>query len=193
MRANQAWLALVLCLVAATSSAQTTGKALDINLNGDAVRLGYSWRLGNPNYLADVGWLYTQDEGNVLHGSFHLVDAAAGPGTPLQAGLGLKLVYSRTNPTRADGLAMALGGFAKYTIPNADRFNVGGYLYYAPSVTSLGDKEEYYEIGVRAGYEVIKDGDIYIGLRRIEAEYDNISGSYTYDSGLHVGFEFRFD
>lgn len=193
MRANQALLALGLCLVAGLASGQTAGKALDINLNSDSVRLGFSWRLGNPNYLADVGWLYAEDDGDVIHASFHLVDAAAGPDTPLQAGLGLRLVHTRTDPSVADGTAVALGGFARYTLPKANRFNVGAYVYYAPDITSFGDKKEYFEIGARAGYNVIRDADVYIGLRQIEAKYGGSSGRYTYDSGLHIGFEFRFD
>ncbi len=193
MRANQAVLALGLCLLAGLASAQTTGTALDINLNSDSARFGFSWRLGNPKYLADVGWLYNRDDGDVVHASFHLVDAAANPGTPLQAGLGMRLVYTRTDPSVFDGSALALGGFARYTLPNANRFNVGAYLYYAPDVTSFGDQREYYEIGARFGYNVIKDGDVYLGLRRIETKYDGLSGRYTFDSGLHAGFEFRFD
>lgn len=192
MRANQALLALGLCFWAGLASAQTTGTALDINLNNDSARFGFSWRLGNPNYLADLGWLYNQDDGDVIHGSFHLVDAAASPDTPLQAGLGVRLVYTRTDPSVFDGSAIALGGFVRYTLPAANRFNVGGYAYYAPDVTSFGDQSEYYEVGARVGYNVIRDADIYLGVRRVEAEYDRF-GSYTFDSGLHLGFELRFD
>ncbi|MBT8097036.1 MAG: hypothetical protein HKN35_09775 [Woeseia sp.] len=191
MRTTKTLFAVGLCLLAGIASAQTTGKALDINLNGDSVRAGFTWRLGDPNYLADLGLLFNQDKGDVLHASFHLVDAASGPETPLQAGLGVRLVHTRTDPSTFSGTALALGAFARYTIPNADRFNIGAYGYYAPDVTSFGDQTEYYEIGARAGYSVIRDGDIYLGLRRIEAEYKGFGG-YKLDSGLHVGFEFRF-
>lgn len=192
MRVKQTLLAFCLCCLAAPAFAQTTGKALDVNLNSDAVRLGFSWRLGNPNYLAEVGWLYNQDKGDVIHASFHLVDAASGSGTALQAGLGLRLVHTRTDPSTVDGTALALGGFARYTPPSADRFNFGGYGYYAPDVTSFGDQTEYYEIGVRVGYSVLRAADVYLGLRRIEADYKG-SGGFTFDSGLHAGFELRFD
>lgn len=191
MNVKQTLLALCLCLSAAPALAQTTGTALDVNLNDDAVRLGFSWRLGNPKYLAELGWLYSDDKGDVIHGSFHLVDAASGSGTALQAGLGLRLVHARTDPGSADGTALALGGFARYTLPNADRFNIGGYGYYAPDITSFGDQSEYYELGVRAGYSVLRDGDVYLGLRRIQAKYDG-RGRFTFDSGLHAGFEIRF-
>ena len=192
MKMKQTLLALCLCLSAAPAFAQTTGKALDVNLNSDAVRLGFSWRLGDPKYLAEVGWFYSQDKGDVIHGNFHLVDAASGSGTALQAGLGVRLVHTRTDPSTFDGTALAVGGFARYTLPDADRFNIGGYGYYAPDVTSFGDQTEYYEVGARLGYSVLRDGDVYLGLRRIEAKYKGF-GRFTFDSGLHAGFEIRFD
>ena len=191
MRLKQTLLAFCLCLSAAPAFAQTTGTALDVNLNNDAVRLGFSWRLGDPRYLAELGWLYNQDRGDVIHGSFHLVDAASGSGTALQAGLGVRLVHTRTDPSVLDGTALAVGGFVRYTLPNADRYNIGGYGYFAPDVTSFGDQTEYVELGVRAGYSILRDGDVYLGLRRIRAEYDGFAG-YTFDSGLHAGFEIRF-
>ena len=191
MRVKQILLAFCLCLSAAPAFAQTTGKALDVNLNNDAVRLGFSWRLGDPKYLAELGWLYNQDKGDVLHGSFHLVDAASGSGTALQAGLGVRLVHTRTDPSTFDGTVLAVGGFARYTLPNANRYNVGGYGYFAPDVTSFGDQTEYYELGVRLGYSVLRDGDVYLGLRRIQAKYKDF-GKFTFDSGLHAGFEIRF-
>ncbi|MBT8092286.1 MAG: YfaZ family protein [Gammaproteobacteria bacterium] len=191
MRVKQTLLALGLCLLSGLAFAQTTGKALDVNLNGDAVRLGFAWRLGDPSYLAELGWLYSQDEGDVVHASFHLVDAASGSGTALQAGLGVRLVYTRTDPSILDGTALALGGFARYTLPNANRYNIGAYGYYAPDITSFGDQSEYYELGVRAGYSVLRDGDVYLGLRRIEAKYKGF-GRFTLDNGLHIGLELRF-
>ena len=188
---KQTLLAFCLCITAAPAFAQTTGKALDVNLNSDAVRMSFAWRLGDPKYLAEVGWLYNQDKGDVVHGSFHLVDAASGSGDALQAGLGVRLVHTRTDPSIFDGTALAVGGFARYTLPNADRYNIGGYVYYAPDVTSFGDQTEYYELGVRLGYSVLRDGDVYLGLRRIEAEYKGFGG-FKLDSGLHIGLELRF-
>lgn len=191
MRMKQTLLALCLCVFAAPAFAQTTGTALDVNLNNDAVRLGFSWRLGDPRYLAGLGWLHNEDKGDIVHASFHLVDAASSSGTALQAGLGVRLVHTRTDPNSIDGTAVALGGFARYTLPNANRYNIAGYGYYAPDITSFGDQSEYYEVGVRAGYSVLRDGDVYLGLRRIQAKYDG-AGRFTLDSGLHVGFEIRF-
>ena len=191
MRIRQTLLALCLCAFAAPAFAQTTGTALDVNLNSDAIRLGFSSRLGDPKYLANIGWLYNEDRGDVIHGSFHLVDAASSSGDALQAGLGVRIVHTRTDPSIFDGTALALGGFARYTLPDANRYSISGYGYYAPDITSFGDQTEYYELGVRVGYSVLRDGDVYLGLRRIQAEYEGIT-RFKFDSGLHVGFEIRF-
>ena len=191
MRTKQILLAFCLCVAAMPAFAQTTGTALDINLNDDTARLGFSWRLGDPKYLAGVGWLYNEERGDVIHASFHLVDAASSAGSALQAGLGVRLVHTRTDPSVFDGTALALGGFARYTLPDANRYSVSGYAYYAPDITSFGDQSEYYEVGARVGYSVLRDGDVYLGLRRVQAKYDG-AGRFTLDSGLHVGFEIRF-
>jgi hypothetical protein len=103
----------------------------------------------------------------------------------------VRLVHTRTDPSTFDGTVLAVGGFARYTLPNANRYNVGGYGYFAPDVTSFGDQTEYYELGVRLGYSVLRDGDVYLGLRRIQAKYEGF-GKFTFDSGLHAGFEIRF-
>lgn len=188
---KQILLALCLCLAAASAFAQTTKTAIDVNLNNDAARLGFSWRLGDPRYLAGLGWLYNEDRGDVIHASFHLVDAASSSGSALQAGLGMRLVYTRTDPSAFDGTALALGGFARYTLPNANRYSIAGFGYFAPDITSFGDQREYFEVGARVGYSVLRDGDVYLGLRRIQVKYD-ATGRITLDSGLHVGFEIRF-
>ena len=191
MKAYQVLLALGSCLLAGLASAQSADRVLDINLNDDAVRLGFGWPPGGGNYRADVGYLHNQDRGDIVHGGFHLVDAAANSGTPLTAGLGLRLVYTNTDTVDFDGTSLALGGFFRYAPPNANRFNFGGAVYYAPDVVSFGDQSEYYEISLRAGYNVIRDADVYIGIREIKAEYDG-AGRFEFDSSVHLGLEFRF-
>jgi hypothetical protein len=60
------------------------------------------------------------------------------------------------------------------------------------NVTSFSDQREYLEVGARVGYNVLKDADVYVGLRRIEAKYDGFSGWFEFDSGFNAGFELRF-
>ena len=191
MKSYQAVLTVALSLCTGLASAQTTHRAFDINLNDDAARAALFLRAGNPKLLADLGWLHHQTRGDVIHVGIHLVDEASDGKDPLQAGLGVRFVYTQPNIALVDGGALALGGFVRYTLPNANRFNVGGYLYYAPDVVSFGDVQEYYEVGARVGYNVVRDADVYLGVRSTKADYGG-PGRFSFDSGLHIGFEIRF-
>jgi hypothetical protein len=191
MKAYKALLGLALVFYAGTVSAQTMGRAFDISLNGDMVDAGFTWRLGNRKLLADVGWLHNEDRGDVIGGAIHLVDAASTGNDPLQAGMGLRLLHVRPDAGSADGSALALGGFVRYVLPNANRFSIGAHGYYAPDVVTFSDLAEFWELGVRVGYNVVRDGDVYIGARTVEATIDG-QGKLRLDSGLHIGFEFRF-
>ncbi len=191
MKAYRALLGLALVLYAGIVSAQTTGRAAEISLNGDMVDAGLTLRLGDRKYLADVGWLHNQDRGDVISGGIHLVDAASTGADPLQAGMGVRLLYVNPDVSSADGTALALGGFVRYVLPNANRFNIGAHGYYAPDVVAFSDLGEFWELGARVGYNVMRDGDVFIGVRTVNATFDG-QGNLKLDSGLHVGFEFRF-
>jgi len=191
MKSYQAALTVALCLFAGVASAQTTTRAFDINLNGDVVAADFAWRLGNAKLLADVGWLHNDDRGDIIHAGMHLVDEAASGSDPLQAGLGIRAAFIDPDVSSVDGGAVALGGFVRYVIPQANRFHVGGHVYFAPGVVSFGDIDQYYEIGARVGYNVIRDADVYVGVRSTKVDFDG-AGDLSFDSGLHLGFQFRF-
>ncbi len=191
MKSYQAVLTVVLSLFASVALAQTTHRAFDINLNDDAARAALFLRPGNPKLLADLGWLHHQTHGDVIHVGVHLIDEASSGKDPLEAGIGIRFVYTDPDDGLVDGSALAMGGFVRYVLPNANRFNIAGYLYYAPDVVSFGDVQEYYEVGARVGYNVVRDADIYLGARSTKADYGG-PGRFSFDSGLHIGFEIRF-
>ncbi|MDJ0699278.1 MAG: YfaZ family outer membrane protein [Woeseiaceae bacterium] len=191
MKAYKALLGLALVFYAGIVSAQATARALDISLNDDMVDAGFTWRLGDNKLLADVGWLHNQDRGDVVGGGIHLVDAASAGDDPLQAGMGLRALYIDPDLSGDSGTAVALGGFVRYTLPGANRFNIGAHGYYAPDVVTFSDLSEFYEVGVRVGYNVLRDGDVFLGVRTVRAEFGD-AGRLSLDSGLHIGFELRF-
>lgn len=183
------------CLAAlallAFSASAFSANAIDLNLNNSSLRLKVDFELSN-NILVDGSWFYDDDRGNVFGPGFHLTGAATGGANPVYAGLGGHLFWidSKTKG-RDDGQAMPIGGFVRYTIPDHDRFSVGGSAYFAPSVLSFGDVDQYYEYNFWAGYHVLRDGVVYVGYRRIEAQFDG-SPDVIFDTGVHVGIRLRF-
>lgn len=164
---------------------------LDLNLNNDAARITAEFDLSN-NLVADASWLHHQDRGNVLGAGLHLTGDATGGRNPVRAGLGGRLLWVDSDVgNRDDGQALAIGGFVVYTLPEYDRFVVGGSLYYAPDVLSFGDATKYTEYNAWAGYSVLRQGQVYLGLRGVSADFKR-SDSVTIDTGLHVGLRLRF-
>lgn len=176
-------------LVVSTPLAAANG--LDLNINDKAARITVDFELSN-NLLVDGTWLHHQDRGNVVGAGLHLTGAATGGRNPLQAGLGGRLIAADAKVgARDDGVALPIGGFVNYTLPEYDRFVVGGSVYYAPDVLSFGDMTRYLEGNAWAGYSVLRQGQLYLGLRSVRGSFKN-GPSVTFDSGLHFGLRLRF-
>jgi hypothetical protein len=58
-------------------------------------------------------------------------------------------------------------------------------------VLAFGDMTKYWEYNAWAGYSVLRQGQIYLGLRGIRAEYDD-SPDVSFDTGVHVGLRLEF-
>ena len=86
-------------------------------------------------------------------------------------------------------LAAAVGGRVRFSPIN--RFGIGGDVFYAPKITSFLDSEEYTEWNVRADYQLLAQGFIYIGYRRVETKIKD-KGTYQIDDNVHLGMKLLF-
>lgn len=183
-------LSVSLLVLALYLSSPAQSEALDLNLNDDAVRLSYAWPAKGEKLQLDAGLLHHQDRGELGHFGLHLVDLAA-PGKQLKAGLGGKLFYANADGPGDDLFNLGLGGFVHYTFPNSNRFSVSGHGYFAPDILAFGDADTFVEFEARLSYNVLRDGDIYLGARYINIEL-RPGGDVTLDNGLHAGIQLRF-
>ena len=179
--------ALMIVLFSPLVAAENT---IDLNVNNDAARIMAAFELSN-NILVDGSWFHNSDRGDVVGAGFHVTGDATGGRNPLKAGLGVRLLQVDPDIGSDDGTVLPIGGFVNYTLPEYDRFVVGGSLYYAPDVLSFGDATKYWEYNAWAGYSVLRNGLVYAGLRGIRADFENTS-SITLDTGLHVGLRLEF-
>jgi len=173
------------------SAPALAANGLDLNLNNDAARIKLDFDLSN-NLVVDASWLHHQDRGNVVGGGLHVTGDATGGRDPVRAGIGGRLLWANSRVGgKDDGMALPIGGFVTYTIPEYNRFMVGGSIYYAPDVLSFGDMTKYQEFNAWAGYSVLRQGQVYLGARSVKADYKR-SPSVTFDTGLHLGVRLRF-
>lgn len=168
-----------------------TAGDLDINVNDDAARLSYAWRVPQRKAQFDAGWLHHQDRGDVGHFGLHLVDLASTGSNPVRGGLGGKFFYTDSDVVDDNGFALGLGGFLSYTLPRYNRFAVSGHLYFAPDVLAFGGSGGYQEMEARVSYNVLREADVYLGVRYSKADFDE-RGDTLMDNGLHLGIQLRF-
>jgi len=165
---------------------------VDINVSDDAARLTVQVPLTGNNILIDGSWLHHTDKGETLSIGGYLTGSAAGGNRPLTAGLGTRFYLTDYDKgSKEEGSSLTLGGFARYQFPQYDRVSIGGSLFYGPSVLSFGDSDEFYEVDLWAGYSVLRDGEVYLGWRRIKTDFDS-DGDTMIDTGVHVGLRARF-
>ena len=78
------------------------------------------------------------------------------------------------------------------TLPQVDGDRIGfyGHGYFAPDVLTFGDSEDLVEVEARVTYSIIREADVYLGLRYFKAGFDEVD--VVMDNGLHLGIRLEF-
>ena len=180
--------ALFLVLAAAAGSAGAAN--LDFNLASNAVGADFSSNLTDTGLEWTAGFVHHKDRADVGDLGLDLVGNASPVGSPLIFGVGGKFFYIAPNGI-SNGEALGVGGHFRYTWPYFNRFAVAGELYYAPNIVSFQNVDHFYEGRVTANYQVLRNGDVYVGYRYMYASFGN-APSRTLDSSIIVGMSLSF-
>jgi len=179
---------IAFALLAAASIPAAAG-TVDVNLSNKTIEGKFYANAGLADWT--FGGLYNRDEKNsaVSVGLLAVGDSYIG-NSRVKGGIGGKLYAVSFDSPNADVFALGLGG--QFTLfPNDGAFGVGAYGFYAPRVVTGIDGERFWEAGVRAEVEVIKNSSVYVGYRRVRAELDNGSSHYV-DRGGFAGIQIKF-
>ena len=180
--------ALFALLAAVSFGAQANN--LDFNLGGNAAAISYSANLTNTGLQGSLGYMHHTSLADIGSLGLGLVGNASPVGSPMIFRVGGKVVL--ISPKSAnDGTALALGANFHYVWPSYNRFAVGGEFYYAPNIVSFRNTDRYMEFGVRAGYSILRNAEVYVGYRHISAAFFG-SGNVTLDNTFMAGISLTF-
>ena len=177
---------IVFALLAAASFSAAAG-SVDLNLSNHSIEAKFYANAGAADWT--FGGLYNRDtRDRALNvGLLATGDSAIG-NSRFEGGLGGK-VYSVT-VGNADVLALALGGQVRW-FPGNGSFALATYVFYAPHVVTLLDGQRFFDVGVRAEVELIRNSFLYVGYRQVQAELDN-QVKLNVDKGAFVGMQIKF-
>ena len=166
-----------------------------IDLSGDAVRGEFGFDVGvlpNNNAKWNFGALFADDvagdDGIMIHTGLLVTGDAGAQDALVQAGLAVRA--AAFDADNASGGAIAIGGEIDARLPEVNRIGVGVEAYFAPDASSFSDISGYFEYAFNVNYELIRNGFVYVGYRKIEVDVDDVD--IEIDDGAHAGFRVRF-
>jgi len=178
---------IVFAVLAAASFSAVAG-AIDVNLSNDTIEAKYQ---GPATGAMDwtFGGLYNRDQKDYALniGVLATGDTSSG-GSRFEGGVGGKFYTVRV--ADSDVAALTLGGQVRW-FPGNSWFALGGYLFFAPKVVTFLDGTKFYDAGVRAEVEVIRNSFVYAGWRWTRANLDNGAEPYV-DKGGFLGLLVKF-
>lgn len=174
-------------LITTTAAATSVG----VNLSTHSVRAQVTQPLVHGLELGG-GWLHHINHGDVLDVALHLVDFPEPGRGALKLGVGGKLLLIEEDSPDVTGVAFALGGKVRYTWPTYNRFGIGADIYYAPDVSSGGDVKHYFEGSLRAEYLILRNANVYLGVRTVRIGDDPRNDTHNFDSGPFLGLRLNF-
>lgn len=178
----------------------TTGVAggLDIALSNDTAYLSFFL---SPDKMSNVGGgteisigAFTNEIGDDL---FHATLLARGAretagGQFYKVAAGLKLIGGDLDVGES---VSALGlGFQASLVLAPSRYNPLDFIvegFFAPSISSFNDADEYSELGARLQIDVVPQARAFLGYRRLSFDTQNNS-TVSLDRNVHIGLSISF-
>ncbi len=108
----------------------------------------------------------------------------------LSLGLGVKGEYTKLDGNHYSALPLGVEAEMKLPITTPFPFYFGGVLYYAPSVLTFQDGDQYFEARIHVDVELIHNGRIEVGYRKIDTDLG--SRNVTYNEALYFGLRYDF-
>lgn len=161
--------------------------SLDLNLHDKAMRVIYSHALANRGLESEFGLLFDEDDNYLTNIGVKVTGENWSDSGTFDITMGVRAVYADISPI--DAAAIGVGGGVRFS--PVHRLGIGGQIYYAPNILSFSDAKRYTEASVRIDYQLLVQGFVYVGYRRIEFDLEG-GGELTVDDEGHVGMKILF-
>lgn len=174
--------------------------SVGININNDTLEfeteysLDRSFTLNNDSdYFFTASYLRSEE--NKSNTSDSLLEVGLKVLNPylndngLSFGLGTKAIFADNTDGAADFLALPLEFYGKFYLNEMVHFEAE--FGYAPKVLTFADGKSFRSTKLKANYQLLENGYVYLGFRDIETKYDN-NVDISYDKSLFFGYKVQF-
>ncbi|NVK74907.1 hypothetical protein C0J08_11070 [Marinomonas sp. CT5] len=171
-------------------SSLVNASTASVALTNETVKSDVNFNMGTFGIGAGVS--YDKDE-SVTAAHIELGVEDSDTSGPLQVGLGARLygIDADLEPDDDISVALALGGWYRYTLPEANRLSIFGSLYYAPEVLSFKNLDHMYVYELRAEYMTMRNARAFISYGKTTVIYEDDSRKIA-NNGFSVGASVDF-
>lgn len=181
-------------LVLALSSTQVFARGVDLRLANETAEIIYLTESSTFGYGgADVGFgvFFNEADDLMLSADVMITGHGAGNNRPLQFGVGGKLMFASLEVPNEEVGALAIGGQVRYVIPSSTPVAFLAAGFFAPSITSFSDADDFTEFRLAVELEVTPSARAYLGWRNMEYELEN-GTEVELDDDVHFGVKVEF-
>jgi len=104
----------------------------------------------------------------------------------MSLGMGVKFNHTQNHSSLPLGLEFGY----KLPIQNLVPMKLNGCIYFAPRSLAFSDADSYLEYRLDYNVEIIPHGNIVVGYRHLETNYQNLD--FVYNSSIYFGFKIGF-
>ncbi len=187
--------ALLLALSCAFTSVPSSAGGLDLALSNETAYLAV---IVNPYQLYEggselaLGAFVNEPGDNLVYATLLARGVQTLDSSQYKLGAGIKAIGGDLEVDETVG-ALALG-FQVSMLLSSSQFNPVDFTvegFYAPSIASFSDSEEFSELSARLQIEIIPQARAYVGYRRISFDTNDF-GEQQLDRSVHLGLNITF-
>lgn len=161
---------------------------VNLDISDETIHVAFATKPSKKSLNISASFLHHEDDGEVYSvGVF--AQSPINNRQDLHGALGGRFYY--LDADGPDGYGVGLGGELGYKIPSVKGLSIHGEAYYAPKVTMFSDIERFVDVSIRAKYQILEQGSIYLGYRSQKVHVEH-SSSANIDEGAHVGISLQF-
>ncbi len=183
---------IVLMLGCATAWAQSAS----ISLSEDSALFNYNLLIGGQSFGRSefgVGFLFNKDKRYLMEVGLQVKDEAGSQVPGLTVGLGGKFYGATLTDLKDDQdvMALAIAGMLRFAIPRYERFALRVDVSYAPNIVTFLDAERFWELALRAEFEVLPTAAGFIEYRQFTVDLEK-ANTVDIDAGVRLGIYITF-
>ncbi|HDP90153.1 MAG TPA: hypothetical protein ENN42_09440 [Thioalkalivibrio sp.] len=138
-----------------------------------------------------LGLFFNEDDD--VMGSFGVKATGSPAGArPFSFGVGVKGYAASLDRPDLDVQALGIGGEVKYHIPANMPMALVTEAYYAPSITTGGDGDNFLDFNLNFELEITPGTAAFVGYRLLQTELETSGRDYELDDAAHVGIRLMF-